>query len=139
MTDLSTNSKNVVAIVDPDRRAYEGLEGLIRDAHAAILWLPRGREALRVEEDIRPRLWLIGLNLPDLPCFDLLEMLRQRHDHAQFCIVADSYRKEDEQRAYREGRTTYICKPLETWWLRELVSNAVPSLRDRTNQRAKHG
>lgn len=129
MAESSTNREKVVAVVDPDRRAYLGLEGLIRNTRAAILWLSRGREALRLEEEIRPRLWLIGMDLPDLPCFDLLEMLRQRHDHSQFCIVAGSYRKEDEQRAYRAGRTAYACKPLEAWWLRELVRSAVPSLR----------
>ena len=124
MIDSITNRANVVAVVDPDRRAYQGLVQLAHNEHVAIHWLSCGREALRLEEKIRPRLWLIGLDLPDVSCFDLLEMLRQRHDYARFCIVAGSYREEDEQRAYRAGRTTYICKPLETWWLRELIDGA---------------
>jgi len=126
MANSRTDRANIVAVVDPNRRPYEGLVELVHSEHAAIHWLSCGREALRLEEELRPRLWLIGMNLPDLPCFDLLEMLRQRHDHAQFCIVAGSYRKEDEQRAYRAGRTAYTCKPLETWWLRDLLRSAVP-------------
>jgi DNA-binding response OmpR family regulator len=121
MINSRTSRVKIVAVVDPDRRAYEGLVGLAHNERTAIHWMSCGREALRLKADIRPQLWLIGLNLSDVPCFDLLEMLQQLHEHSQFCVVASRYSAEDERRAYLAGRTAYLCKPLETWWLRELV------------------
>jgi DNA-binding response OmpR family regulator len=108
-------------VVDAQQFEYEALARAMRSDAGALWFLANGREALRLAAVERPSLWLIGVELPDMSGFDLLEMLGDRVRNAAVCLIGQRYSVDEEQQARQSGATMYVCKPLDSPWVLECV------------------
>ncbi len=112
------HSKTMLVVVDPDRAGYNAIAAAAENDDTGVRFLASGQAALRLNPIAGTALWLISIELPDMTGFDLYEMLRERlEEGTAVCMVAATYRAEDELRACRAGATMYVCKPLEATWL----------------------
>jgi len=130
---ICQSDRNVtVGVVDGDCRYHDSLLPLSIRSRTPFRFYATGGEALRRSRSDRNAVWLISLDLPDMSGFDLFEMLRDRLRGTSVCLVAVTYRLEDELRAYRTGAGMYACRPVELAWLgqclRRLCGEAVDHL-----------
>ena len=117
--------KTMIVVVDPDRAGYNAIAATAENDGTSVHFLAGGRAALRLNPIGGVALWLINVELPDMSGFDLFEMLRERLDEGTaVCMVAATYRVEEELRACRAGATMYVCKPLEATWLQKWLGPA---------------
>lgn len=123
MIVLAKRSPRIV-FVDPRPGDYEKLvfdwqaHQLPQD-RTSCQFLTSAREALRLDVQDSMTLWIVNTKLPDIDGFDLCEMLQQRSDHSVVWIVSDGHSIQEEVKAYCTGASTYLCKPLESAWLKE--------------------
>jgi DNA-binding response OmpR family regulator len=132
---LEEASHNVtVGVVDEDARYHASLLPVSIGCRTPFCFYGTAREALRRGIAAKHSFWLISVDLSEVSGFDLFEMLRDRLDGAPVCLVAQSYRREDEVRAYRAGAAMYACRPVEVVWLRQCLSR----LRDPASSSDSH-
>lgn len=84
---------------------------VVTDAHAAIAFLDR--RACAGEDDRRPQLVLLDLNLPRVSGFDVLRWIRQDALSRRLPIVVltSSDEPSDISAAYDLGANSYVIKP----------------------------
>ena len=99
-----------VVVVDPRPSDYHGLAALAEEHGWHIHLLTTASAAMRFTSGTLSELWMINIRLPEMSGIDLLEMLRERHDHTLMLIVSDRYDIDDEQSACRAGAASYLCK-----------------------------
>jgi DNA-binding response OmpR family regulator len=121
MTETPSVNARSLAIVDPDISHYDALIAPAVRRSFRIRHFGSGQEALRHAHEDRTAAWIVSAELPDMPGFDLVEMLRDKLHPRLMWMVASQYRAEDEIRAYRSGATMYACKPLDGRWLQEAL------------------
>ena len=76
-----------------------------------------GCDALRVNPDEEPEMWVVNMQLSDMPGTDLFGLLRSRGSSVPILLVGDQYRVEDEVNARTSGAAMYFAKPLQSEWL----------------------
>ena len=83
-----------------------------------------GEDALRRYDPSRSTLWMVNVRLPDMSGVGFLEFVRQRARRCPVFLIGDDYSPEDELAARAAGASAYLCKPVDSAWLR-LCRNAV--------------
>lgn len=80
-----------------------------------------GSQALRLAGERAVDLWLIAASLSEMSGMDCVEMLKELSPQSYFCIVSPAYCPNEERMAFRFRRTLYVARPLDSWWLHELL------------------
>ena len=109
-----------VAVVDSHPHDYALFEPLVGAGKLTLHYLTQGRLALRWSQQQVADLWMINVQLVDIPGLDLFEMLATDLERVPVFIVTNSYCAEEEVRALRLGATKYLCKPAAISWLATL-------------------
>ncbi len=109
-----------VAVVDSHPHDYALFNSLVDSDKLTLHFLAQGRLALRWSQQQEADLWMINVQLVDIPGLDLFEMLATDLERVPVFIVTNSYCVEEEVRALRLGATKYLCKPAAISWLATL-------------------
>ena len=109
--------QRTICVVDSAREDYESLIAAAPREGATVAFFDNAGEALRVAPRVKPELWIVNIELPDMSGLELQEMLRARCPGVPVCLVGDTYAPEEEIRARISGATMYFCKPIEGQWL----------------------
>ena len=109
-----------VTVVDSHPHDYALFDPLVDSGKLTLHFLTRGRLALRWSQQQVADLWMINIQLVDIPGLDLFEMLATTIERVPVFIVTNSYCAEEEVRALRLGATKYLCKPAAISWLATL-------------------
>ncbi len=109
-----------VTVVDSHPHDYALFDPLVDSGKLTLHFLTQGRLALRWSQQQEADLWMINIQLVDIPGLDLFEMLATTIERVPVFIVTNSYCAEEEVRALRLGATKYLCKPAAISWLATL-------------------
>ena len=109
-----------VTVVDSHPHDYALFDPLVDSGKLTLHFLNRGRLALRWSQQREADLWMINVQLVDIPGLDLFEMLASTIERVPVFIVTNSYCAEEEVLALRLGATKYLCKPAAISWLSTL-------------------
>ena len=109
-----------VAVVDSHPHDYALFDPLVDSGKLTLHFLAQGRLALRWSQQHKGDLWMINVQLVDIPGLDLFEMLATTIERVPVFIITNSYCAEEEVRALRLGATKYLCKPAAISWLATL-------------------
>lgn len=107
-----------VLIVDPRPEDYTRLTEAAHELQLTVREARDGQCALKLAQQATVSLWVTNISLPDMSGLDLLELVRARRPDAPCLIVSDSYSAHDEVAARTAGASAYLCKPVDTVWLR---------------------
>lgn len=108
-----------IFVVDPKQFDYDCLLRWAAVEGHEVRFFATARAALRQRHEMRGVLMIINVELPDRSGFDLVEMLKPSLKGTTVLLVGDRYAVQDELRAHRLGVSSYLCKPLEGFVLRE--------------------
>ncbi len=112
-------STRTVVIVDPVVDDYNALVASRRADNSRFFFFDTGEAAVRLSAPANA-VWLINVDLPDMPGPDLTRLLRGRTDRPTVCLIGDQYDFEDELAARCCGAALYLCKPLSPQWFLHL-------------------
>ncbi len=101
-----------VYVVDAQSSDYAEMEQSCTRTGLNVTYFRSGRDALRSNPDESPELWLVNMELPDMPGCTLHDMLRTRGCRVPIALIGDVYREEDERNARIAGASVYLAKPL---------------------------
>lgn len=83
-----------------------------------------GEAALRGVDPSLTTLWMVNMRLPDMDGVGFLGVVRNRNRRCPVFLVSDAYSPAEEVAARAAGASAYLCKPVDSAWLR-LCRNAV--------------
>ena len=106
-------SDQAIRIVDPDRNEYDGLSTELQADAFKLLFFCDARTALRYGGHQNTVMWIVGIELPDMPGIALVELLRGQSRRTPICVVGRRYEAAHEQSALQKGATLYATKPLD--------------------------
>lgn len=121
MTSTFVDRERIV-IVDLNQRRYEFLKSSGAGSCWTIVHCERGAQALREARRAPAKLYVVHVALPDMSGFDVVSLLQQWDRDARFLLIADSYDRKEERRAFQLRRTKYVTPPLDALWLSRLLS-----------------
>ena len=112
-----------ILVAEQDLQAAQGLAVLLRHLGHDVELAHDGHAALEAARINRPQLVLLGLVLPGVDGFRVVECLRQDagFSRASIVAVARSGREEDRQRSRDAGFDEHLVKPINLEALRSLI------------------
>ena len=105
--------KPVVVVVDSRPVDYATFAPWARANVVEFRFLSCGLNALRMATAVKPALWMINVELPEMTGFDLLKMLRVTIEDQLVVMVADQYQPQNELRSAELNASFFACKPLD--------------------------
>jgi DNA-binding NtrC family response regulator len=111
------HSASELLIVDANAHDYSHLASELKRRQLQVHIYPSGEDALRASPATRWPLWMINVQLPDMPGITLLEHLRRRSSRSSVFLIADVHTAEAELAARSAGATAYLCKPPSAAWI----------------------
>jgi DNA-binding response OmpR family regulator len=113
-----------IAIVDATPVDYAELATPAYQLGVTLRSFRTAREALCAAARFRADLWMINVHLPDMPGFDVVEMLRSEQRKGCFFCISDAYVVEEEIRSHLLQAAAYLCKPVQVQWVTAWISQA---------------
>jgi DNA-binding response OmpR family regulator len=112
-----------VLVAEEDLQAAQGLAVLLKHLGHDVQVAHDGHAALEAARINRPHLLLLGLALPGVDGFRVLQYLRldARFSRAPIVALARSGREEDRQRSRAAGFDDHLVKPIHLEALRSLI------------------
>ena len=112
-----------VLVVDEDLQAAQGLAVLLKHLGHDVQVAHDGNAALEAARSNNPQLVLLGLKLPGVDGYGVLQNLRldERFSRAPIVAMARSGRDEDRERSRAAGFDEHVVKPLRLDALRSLI------------------
>jgi len=114
-----------VMIVDPAPSDYEQAVMDCAGRDCCFRFARDGHDALRLWQTSKRAIWVVHVDLPDMPGFELAELLRQRGS-GRICMIDETYDPRAEIRSRISGASMYLCKPLSPDWLTPAGPPAAP-------------
>ncbi|MFO0589023.1 MAG: ATP-binding protein [Polyangiaceae bacterium] len=104
-----------VLIVDDNEDAAELLAEALSDEGYDVSVANDGPEALRLADDVRPRLMLIDIGLPVMDGYELARRFRQvpAHDDARLVAITGYGQESDRERSRQAGFDAHLVKPVD--------------------------
>lgn len=118
-TSFAHPTAKQIVIVDTALDDYYRLIGPSENGEIRLTTSSSGAGGLRLAPSYPDALWLLGLQLPDMSGFDLLEMLHSLQRKLRVVMVDQQYDRRREQRALELRAVQYVCKPVPLSWLKE--------------------
>lgn len=119
-----THRDKTVRIVDPESSDYTHFASACQSNEFGLCFFSDAAAALRYGRHEDALLWIIGIELPDMPGIALAELLRQKSRRTLICMIGRRYDPADELLALRRGATIYVSKPLDITRLVSLAQHA---------------
>ena len=112
-----------VLVVDEDLQAAQGIAVLLKHLGHDVQLAHDGNAALEAARSNNPQLVLLGLKLPGVDGYGVLQNLRldERFSRAPIVAVARSGRDEDRERTRAAGFDEHLVKPIRLDALRSLI------------------
>jgi DNA-binding NtrC family response regulator len=111
-----TNVAGVV-VVDAAVRDYHCLADWATNQTIRLTIASCGAGGLRLVPSHCDALWLVGLTLPDMSGFELLEMIQSVQPQITTYAIDSSYAADRERRALELSAARYLCKPVRLEWI----------------------
>lgn len=99
-----------IVVIDARPHDYCDLPRLSAERGLHVHFLTTGNAAVQFMPRTFAALWMINMQLPDIPGLDVVELLRERRVEGSICSVADKYDAHEEQAACCRGADLYVCK-----------------------------
>jgi DNA-binding response OmpR family regulator len=113
-----------LVVVDASIEDYESLLNDEEFQDLAHRHFATGEAALRGVDPSQATLWMVNMRLPDMDGVGFLGLVRNRARRCPVFLVSDAYSLAEEIAARAAGASAYLCKPVDSAWLR-LCRNAV--------------
>jgi len=112
-----------VLVVDEDLQAAQGIAVLLKHLGHDVQLAHDGNAALEAARSNNPQLVLLGLRLPGVDGYGVLQNLRldERFSRAPIVAMARSGRDEDRERSRAAGFDEHVVKPIRLDALRSLI------------------
>ena len=112
-----------VLVVYEDLQAAQGIAVLLKHLGHDVQLAHDGNAALEAARSKNPELVLLGLKLPGVDGYGVLQNLRldERFSRAPIVAVARSGRDEDRERSRAAGFDEHLVKPIRLDALRSLI------------------
>ena len=116
-----------VAFVEDDPTIRKLVRAALRSTTHEIHFATNGREGLELVERIHPDVVFTDVAMPEMGGIELADAMRARPalKHIPIVFVTASLQKEQVERYFAHGVTTYLAKPFSTAELRDYVDRFV--------------
>ena len=121
MLSYPSDSTPIIVVVDSRPVDYVTFAPWARANVVEFRFLSCGLNALRMARAVKPTLWIINVELPEMTGFDLLKMLRGTIEDHLVVMVADQYQPQNELRSAELNASFFACKPLDVSWFDKLL------------------
>jgi DNA-binding response OmpR family regulator len=105
-------------VVDASIEDYEALLNDEAFQDLAHRHFTTGEAALRGVDLSQSSLWMVNMRLPDMEGVGLLGLVRNRTRRCPVFLISDGYSLAEEIAARAAGASAYLCKPVDSAWLR---------------------
>ncbi|HXW15579.1 MAG TPA: sigma-54 dependent transcriptional regulator [Terriglobia bacterium] len=111
----------VVLAIDDDVSMLKFYASVLVNDSVRVEGAADPHRGLEMVEDLNPDLVLLDLSLPGLDGMEVLHRINDRNALARVVMVTGNYSIETAVKAIQEGAADYVCKPVSTEKLRQLV------------------
>jgi two-component system OmpR family response regulator len=118
-----------VVFVEDDPMIRKLVQSALRASRHEVHFAMNGREGLALVERVRPDAVFTDVSMPEMDGIQLADAIRAHPDLADTPIVfiTASVQREQVDRYFAHGATTYLAKPFSTAQLREQIDALVTS------------
>ena len=124
---MEMDKKPVIAIVDDDQSAREGIVDLVFSMGFEALEFERAEDFLRSHEIARADCLITDIRMPDMNGLELLERLLAAGKSIPAIVLTAFTQEADRVRALRAGAVCYMPKPVHESELMKCISAALSS------------
>jgi DNA-binding NtrC family response regulator len=117
--------KSRLLIIDDDEITRSGLAELVRAWGYEVEEAADGKEGLEKALQIRPRLIIVDLVMPELDGLDLLRRVREELSATPVILLTGHATVETAVAAMKDGAYDYITKPVDARRVRVLIEKAL--------------
>ena len=107
-----TSDRTKVFVVDANKADYAALVKTSSARNTEVVFFENGRDALRAASSIGPAMWVVNMELPDMPGTKLRTLLRSRGNKSPLALVGNEYSIEQEIAARSAGCEMYFAKSM---------------------------
>lgn len=117
-----------ILVADDDPTAAELLRRLLEPLGHRVWAVHDGWSVIELAPRVRPDVFLLDINLPDLDGWQLTRWLREEGGFGHSLVVAiTGYSATDDRRRSRDaGFDDHLTKPLDPSFLRAVIAQAAP-------------
>ena len=111
-----------IVVVHDDVTPHAAVLALMPSGDVAIRHVRSAAAALQLAKRTACSRWLVHVSLPDVSGFECISMIRDViATPAHFYVISDTYSPEEERRSFELGVARYLCEPIHSVFLSQLL------------------
>jgi DNA-binding response OmpR family regulator len=118
-----TNGSPPILVVDHERDRREAIQVLLEKAGHKVSVAEDGNQALKMANEVKPDIALIGMGLPGLPSDALAQGLRKNAEGRKMHLIAITPQRHDRERVGSSGFDLHVATPTLPDTLLGIIAN----------------
>ncbi|MFP4108275.1 MAG: response regulator [Desulfonatronovibrio sp.] len=98
------------------------IKKIVQEAGHEVLEAESGKEGLRKIEDYHPDLILLDLLMPDIDGFQVLKILKSKHNKTPVVVITADVQQTTRQQCMEDGARQIVNKPVEASKLSGIIN-----------------
>ena len=116
---------NQVLIIDDEKSIVESLSSILKEEGFSVFSAMDGREGLALFEQVRPKVVLLDVWMPEMDGLDVLRHIREADTDAVIIVISGHGTISTAVEAVKMGATDFLEKPLSIEKVLEVISRGL--------------
>jgi DNA-binding response OmpR family regulator len=112
-----------ILVVDHERDRRDAIAGVLEDAGHKVSVAEDGNQALKMANEVKPDIALIGMGLPGLHSDALAQGLRKNAEGRKIRLIAISDQRHDRERVLSSAFDRHVTTPTPPGTLLEIIAS----------------
>lgn len=130
---MSKDMGNIL-IIDDEKNIIDSLTSILKEEGFSVFSAPDGKQGLALFEQVRPRVVLLDVWMPEMDGLDVLRRMREKDGDAVIVVISGHGTISTAVEAVKLGANDFLEKPLSIEKVLEVISR---SSANRENERVK--